>query len=65
MNVSTKKAADLMGISQQFLRVLIKNGEFQFAKAVKMKDGNKRLNYYINGYGLAEHLGKTIEEVTR
>lgn len=63
MNVSIERTAELMGISEQFLRVLIQNGEFTFAKAVKMKDGNKRHNYYINSKGLAEHLGKTVEEV--
>lgn len=63
MNIGIKKAAELMGISEQFLRVLIQNDEFTFAKAVKMKDGNKRYNYYISSRGLAEHLGKTVEEV--
>ena len=65
MNVSIKKAADLMGISQQFLRVLIQNGEFPFATAVKMKDGNKRYHYYVSERGLAEHIGKSIEEVRK
>ena len=63
MSVSIRKAADLMGISEQFLRVLIQNNRLPFASAVKMEEGNKRFNYYINAHGLAEHIGKTIEEV--
>lgn len=61
MSVSIKKAADLMGISQQFLRVLIQNDKLPFATAVKVKS---QYHYYINGKGLAEHIGKTVEEVT-
>ncbi len=65
MNVSIKKAADLMGISEQLLRVLIQNNKLPFASAVKMEEDNKRFNYYINANGLAQHIGKTIEEVTQ
>lgn len=61
MNIPIKKAADLMGISEQFLRVLIQNDKLLFATAVKTKS---RYQYYINGKGLAEHIGKTVEEVT-
>lgn len=63
MNIPIKKAADLMGVSEQFLRVLIQNNRLPFASAVKMEEGNKRFNYYINANGLAQHIGKTIEEV--
>lgn len=62
MNIPIKKAADLMGISQQFLRVLIQNDKLPFATAVKVKS---QYHYYINSKGLAEHIGKTIEEVTQ
>ena len=60
MSVSIKKAADLMGISQQFLRVLIQNDKLPFAAAVKTKS---QYQYYINGKGLADYVGKSIEEV--
>ena len=60
MNISIKKAADLMGISQQFLRVLIQNDKLPFAAAVKTKS---QYQYYINSIGLAEHIGITVEEV--
>lgn len=65
MNIPIKKAADLMGISEQFLRVLIQREKLPFATAVKTEETNKRYQYYINGKGLAEHIGKTVEEVTR
>lgn len=64
MNIPIKKAADLMGISEQFLRVLIQKEKLPFASAVKMDNTNKRFNYYINANGLAEHLGVAVSEVT-
>ena len=60
MSISIKKAADLMGISQQLLRVLIHNDKLPFAAAVKTKS---QYQYYINGKGLADYVGKSIEEV--
>lgn len=64
MNIPIKKAADLMGISQQFLRTLIKHERLPFAKADKNKETNKRHQYYICSKGLAEHLGVAESEVT-
>jgi hypothetical protein len=63
MNVPIKKAADLMGISEQFLRVLIQNEKLPFATAVKTEETNKRYQYYINSKGLSEHIGKEECEV--
>lgn len=60
MNVPIKKAADLMGISKQFLRVLIQNEKLPFATAVKTKS---QYQYYINSTGLAKHIGKEECEV--
>lgn len=60
MNVPIKKAADLMGISEQFLRVLIQNEKLPFATAVKKKS---QYQYYINSKGLSEHIGKEECEV--
>jgi hypothetical protein len=60
MNVPIKKAADLMGISEQFLRVLIQNEKLPFATAVKTKS---QYQYYINSRGLSEHIGKEECEV--
>lgn len=63
MNVPIKRAADLMGISQQFLRVLIQHNKLSFAYAVKSRETNKQWTYYINAKGLAEHLGVEMSEV--
>lgn len=63
MNVPIKKAADLMGISEQFLRVMAQRESLPFARAVKMDNANKRFNYYICSKGLAEHLGVAESEV--
>lgn len=60
MNVPIKKAADLMGISEQFLRVLIQREKLPFATAVKNKT---QYQYYINSKGLSEHIGKEECEV--
>lgn len=61
MNISIKRASELMGISQQFLRVLIQNEKLSFASAVKSKS---HYQYYICSKGLAEHLGINESEVT-
>lgn len=63
LNVPVKVAADMMGLSPLHLRIKIQNGRFAFASADKLKTGNKRYAYYINAKGLAEHIGKTVEEV--
>ena len=63
MNVSVEKAAELMGISPQHLRVKIQNNRFDFASCDKLSKSNKRYAYYINSHGLAEHLGISEKEV--
>ena len=63
MNVSVERAAELIGISPQHLRVKIQNNRFDFASCDKLSKSNKRYAYYINSHGLAEHLGISEEEV--
>lgn len=63
MNVPIKRAAELMGITPQHLRVKIQNKRFAFASCDKLKNDNKRFAYYINSHGLAEHLGIPESEV--
>ena len=63
MNVSVERAAELMGISPQHLRVKIQNNRFDFASCDKLSKSNKRYAYYINSHGLAQHLGISEEEV--
>lgn len=63
LNVSVEAAADMMGLSTHHLRIKIQKGRFDFASADKLREDNKNYAYYINARGLAEHLGKTVEEV--
>ena len=63
MNVSVTRAAELMGISPHHLRIKIQKNRFSFASCDKLDESNKRFAYYINAKGLADHVGKTIEEV--
>lgn len=63
MNVPVERAAELMGISPQHLRVKIQNKRFDFASCDKLSKSNKRYAYYINSHGLAKHLGISEKEV--
>ena len=63
MNVPVERAAELMGISPQHLRIKIQNNRFDFASCDKLGKSNKRFAYYINSHGLAEHLGISEKEV--
>lgn len=61
--ISTKKAAELLGLPIQTLRIFIRNGCFpEFAKAVK-NEGSKNWIYYINKIRLYEYL--KIKETTQ
>lgn len=54
--MKTKKAAELLGLSVQTLRIFIQYGKFQeFATAIKKK-GSKHWTYYINENRLYEYL---------
>lgn len=63
MNVSVERAAQILGIAPQTLRVFIQRNKYDFAFAEKL--GKKSMNhmYFINAKGLADYTGKTIEEV--
>lgn len=54
--MKTEKAAQLLGLPVQALRVFIQNGKFpEFATAIK-KEGSKHWIYYINATRLYEYL---------
>ena len=63
MNVSVERAAEVLGIAPQTLRVFIQRNRYDFAFAEKL--GKKSINhmYFINAKGLADYVGKSIEEV--
>lgn len=59
--MSTKKitiaeAAEIMGVSQQFVRIGLQRGLLPFGFAVSMS-GGKRFTYYINPKDFEEYLG--------
>lgn len=54
--IKTEKAAQLLGLPIQTLRVFIQQGKFpEFATAIK-KEGSKHWIYYINATRLYEYL---------
>lgn len=50
--ITVKKAATLMGVTPQFLRLALQQGRFPFGVAVKMK----RWSYYINASKFFDYL---------
>ena len=54
--LSVKKAAELLGLPEQTLRVFIQYGKFsEFAEAIKIGN-SKHWTYYINASRLYEYL---------
>jgi hypothetical protein len=56
-NVSIKCAAELLGISQQMLRIGLQQNAFPFGVAIKIKDSSK-YTYYINRNQLNQYLNR-------
>ena len=52
--MSVKRCAELMGASEQFIRVGLQKGVFPWGYAVKMSD---RWTYWINPIKFSEHTG--------
>lgn len=54
--MTTEKAAQLLGLPVQTLRVFMQNGKFpEFATAIK-REGSKHWIYYINAPRLYDYL---------
>ena len=54
--MTTEKAAQLLGLSVQTLRIFMQNGKFtEFATAIK-REGSKHWIYYINAPRLYDYL---------
>jgi hypothetical protein len=47
-NVSIKRAAEIMGKGEQFVRIGLQRGLLPFGTAIKRVDTAKRINYYIS-----------------
>lgn len=53
-NVTVKKAAELLGMSQQFIRIGLQRGILPFGSAVKL---STRWTYYISPSRLYDYAG--------
>lgn len=60
-NLSVKRAAELSGMSEQFIRVGLQKGVLDFGYAVKINGNAYR--YYISPVKFAERIGIKPEEV--
>lgn len=57
-NITIQKAARLMGKSEQFIRVGLRNNRFPFGSAVKL---SSKWTYYISPILFYQHTGITEE----
>lgn len=53
-NITIKEAAEMMGKSQQFIRIGLQKGIFPFGHAVKM---STKWTYYISPHLFYEYIG--------
>jgi hypothetical protein len=59
--VTVKQAAELMGVSPQFIRLSLQFKELPFGTAIKM---SSVWTYYINPKQFFEYIGKPIPKET-
>ena len=57
--ITLPEAAELMGVTPQFLRLGLQQGRFPFGAAVKFK----RWAYYINSAQLHDYINKRKEAI--
>lgn len=57
--LSTKKAAELMNVSEQFIRIGLQQGKLPFGYAVQMSP--RRWTYYISPAKFTEVTGISLE----
>jgi hypothetical protein len=55
--IPLKKAASILGISEELLRWAIRQGSLPIGTAIKRK---KRFTYYINKDKLEQYIGKEV-----
>lgn len=58
--ISVKKAAEILGVSQQFVRIGLQREQLPIGTAVKM---SSRWTYHISPKLLEEYVGEIEEEV--
>lgn len=55
-NVSVSEAAQLLGKSEQFVRVALQRGILPIGVAIKTDENNRRFNYHISRKKLDEYI---------
>lgn len=60
--ITIKEAAELLGVSEQLLRMGLRNGNFPFGTAIKT---SSRYTYYISTTKLLDYIGLRIDEEIR
>lgn len=61
-NISVRDAAELLGVSQQFIRIGLQRGALPIGTAVKM---SSRWTYHISPKLLKEYIGESKKEVVQ
>ncbi|MGL5271658.1 MAG: hypothetical protein ACRC7I_14230 [Selenomonadaceae bacterium] len=62
-NISVKRAAEIMGKSQQFVRIGLQRGLLPFGTAVKENEQGKRVNYYISPGLFCNYVGISKSDI--
>jgi len=60
-NITVKKAAEIMGKSQQFVRIGLQRGILPFGTAIKM---SSMWTYYISPKQFCDYVGIREEDIT-
>ena len=58
--VTVKEAAAFLGISEQHLRIALRQDKFPFGNAIKLSP--RRWTYYINRERLYDYIGERVDE---
>ncbi|MBQ8299482.1 MAG: hypothetical protein IJX99_06435 [Clostridia bacterium] len=61
-NVSIQRAAELMGKSQQYIRICLQRGSLPIGNAERMP-GKSKFNYYISPKLFSEYTGIPVEKI--
>ena len=59
--ITIKQAAELLGVSQQFLRIGLQQGKFAFGVAVKTSPS--RYTYFINSAHFVKYLQGNLDNI--
>jgi hypothetical protein len=57
------EASELMGVSQQYVRIGLQRGILPFGYAVQIGAGAHRYTYFISKQKFTEHTGITVERI--